>query len=170
MRLFLKKVLIVFCTVVLVAVSFSGCAKKSDKTILQIERESGEQHILKTMPEYEDGELWVYGNWMDFTVYGEYKFSDLNAYFKSDKNVYFKPVDDLAISQIGYFLKDYEQWVSLTENAEKSIGDDLTKVYRFDKDCMDNSDWYCYEKDTGTDTVYYFDTQTGFLYILHYDT
>ena len=167
----LKKVLIAVCITVVIVYfltmglfAFSIIFTKSEPT------ESSEEHVLKTLPEYDDGDMWVYGNWQDFTVYGEYKFSDTDGYFESERNTLFKPVGEEMRSQFYKFYPDYKTWVNLTENAKKSIGDDLTKVCRFDTDCMDCSDWYYYEGEGDSHTYYYFDVQSQTLYLMHYNT
>lgn len=133
--------------------------------------ETEQDRILKIMPEYIDGDVWVYGIWQDFTVYGEYKYPDLSGYFNSESNTLFKSVDDEMLAHFHRFYPNYKNWVDCTDGANERIGDDLTKVYRFDTDCMDTSDWYYYESG-GDDshTYYYFDTQSHILYLLHYNT
>ena len=135
--------------------------------------ESSEEHVLKTLPEYDDGDMWVYGNWQNFTtVYGEYKFSDTDGYFESERNTLFKPVDEEMLSHFeNRFYPYYEFWVDETKDAPKSIGDDLTKVCRFDTGCMDSGDWYYYEGgEYESHTYYYFDVQSQTLYLLNYHT
>lgn len=130
--------------------------------------ESQEEHVLKTLPEYDDGEKWVDGDWMDFTAYGEYKYSDIDGYFESENNTLFKPVDEEMLAHFeNRFYPYYQYWVDCTK---ESIFDDLTKVYRFSTDCMDCGDWYYYEGEYDSQTYYYFDIQTQTLYLMHYNT
>lgn len=138
-------------------------------------------HVLKTMPKYDDGDVWENGFWQDFIVYGEYKFSGTEGYFESEGNTLFKPVDEEMLKKFNVFYPRYKEWLDNTDSAHELLEDDLTKVYRFKRSCVDGSDWYYYEGDYddgedencllfGCHTYYFFDTQSQTLYLLNYHT
>lgn len=142
--------------------------------------EQYEDKVIMSLPDNEDGQEWIYGFWQDYTCYSEYKYNDeINQYFDSEKNIYFKPVDSDIERRINLLLDDYEEWVRMTENPDSMTGDDISKVYSFERTQIDDSDWY-YCNVEGFESMdiekvgifadydlYYFDTQTQTLYYMH---
>lgn len=137
--------------------------------------DSHEEEVLSGLPDYIHGDKWIYGIFQDFTVYGEYKYNDeMKKFLPSGKNTYFKPVNSEAENDIRKVVSSFEDCVYLTKDTDKSIGDDLYKVYTFSRTMIDDSDWYYFQdyEEDGYDypidyTLYYFDSQSSTLYLMH---
>lgn len=157
-----------------------GKTVTSDNAVESNAVESEEMHVLKTLPEYDDGEQWIHG-FRDFTVYGEYRYNGLTKEILSATKL-FKAVDEEILEELKFdYIKDFEDWVQRSENSDEVWGDDLTKVYKFKTAVMDTEDWYYLESadpseypDLSRDeaklrdyTLYYFDFQSGILYLMH---
>ncbi|MCQ2485624.1 MAG: hypothetical protein MJ168_09865 [Clostridia bacterium] len=137
--------------------------------------ESHEEEVLNGLPDYTHGDKWIYGIFQDFTVYGEYKYNDeIKKFLLSEKNTNFKHVDSDAEDEIRKVVSSFEDCVYQTKDTDKSVGDDLYKVYTFSRTMIDDSDWY-YFQDYEEDeydyvieyTLYYFDSQTKTIYLMH---
>lgn len=146
--------------------------------------ESEEEKVLSTFPEYDDGFQLLFGA-MDVTVYGEYYYSNLSDEIL-EENELFQPVsieteEEILIKKL---IRYYEEKVSYTRD-DSMLGDDLNKVYRFDKVTMDDGDWYYLKTERAADCavlndetfelmcqdfdLYYYDHETETIYLMHDD-
>ena len=146
--------------------------------------ESEEENVLDTLPEYDDGFQAVFGA-RDFTVYGEYYYSNLTDEIFED-NEFFQPVstefDETVL--LKKLVTYYEEKITHTRD-DSLLGDDLNKYYRFDEITMDSGDWYYLETDRAADydvvndevfklmcqdfDLYYYDAETKTIFLMHDD-
>lgn len=146
--------------------------------------ESEEEKVLDTLPEYDDGFQRVFGA-RDFTVYGEYYYSNLTDEILED-NEFFQPFstefDETVL--LKKLVAYYEERITHTRD-DSLLGDDLNKYYRFDEITMDSGDWYYLETDRADDCdvvnddvfelmrqdfdLYYYDVETKTIFLMHDD-
>ena len=142
--------------------------------------ESTETHIIKTLPEYSDYDMWCFG-FQDLTVYGTYYFDKPISETELENSGYFKKVTDENLTDIKNAVADYEQTVESTKDSTV-MGDDLSEVYDFDKSQLDSVSWWYYfeediEKSFEPDEAeryfsfnyYFYSEDAGIVYIMHKD-
>ena len=109
--------------------------------------ESTETHIIKTLPEYSDYDMWCFG-FQDLTVYGMYYFDKPISETELENSGYFKKVTDENLTDIINAVVDYEQDVEATKGNGGTFGDDISEVYDFDKSQLDSDGWWYYFETT----------------------
>ena len=154
--------------------------------IMPIEPEPGfermEMHIIKTLPEYSDYDMWANG-FTDFTIYGKYYFDKPISETELENSGYFKKVTDENLTDIKNAVADYEQAVESTKDCTV-MGDDLSEVYDFDKSQLNSGGWwYYFEADIEgyksfepdeteryfSFNYYFYSEDAGIVYIMHQD-
>lgn len=116
--------------------------------------ESGEVHVVKTLPQSDDYDMWVFGV-RDFTVYGKYYYEDgiPESVFDENKQYKFKKVTDDNITPLRNVIRDYERCVDSTKGNDGYLtGDDISEVYDFDMNLLREKSCYYYFEAKNFDT------------------
>ena len=149
--------------------------------------ESTETHIIKTLPEYSDYDMWCFG-FQDLTVYGKYYFDKPITESELENSGYFKKVTDENLTDIINAVVDYEQDVEATKGNGGTFDDDISEVYDFDRLKLDTDGWwYYFETTVDTDmwepvdpnqieyrsqsfNYYIYSEEDNTVYIMHHNT
>ncbi len=128
-------------------------------TLLGKEPDTVQSHVEKSMPKYNDHEVYFFGA-MDGYEYIEYYFDEDLSPAEFDKSEYFKRVTEKDIEEINKYVDEFENGIEVTYD-DFLLGDDIKKVYSFNKSMVDTDDYFytfnidnfrCY-------TLFYFDSE-----------
>ena len=117
--------------------------------------ESAEEHVTKTLPQSDDHDIWVFGV-RDYTVYGKYYYNNGISEDVLNSHELFRKVTEDEFIPLLKVIEEYEGWVEETKDYDSSIlGDDISRVYDFDKSVLTEKDcWYYFEaKDSDMEEI-----------------
>ena len=128
-------------------------------SLIEGEPDTVQSHVEKSMPEYNDNEVYFFGA-MDGYEYIEYYFDDNLSPAEFDKSEYFKNVTPNDIEEINKYVDKFESGIEVTYD-DFLLGDDIKKVYTFNKSMVDTDDYfYTFNVDNfRTYTLFYFDSE-----------
>lgn len=183
---FLIAVMICINAAVVVGILFAGHhVVKTVKDAPPVE--SSEMHIIKTLPQFSDYDMWVFG-FQDLTVYGKYYFKEQLTESDLENSGYFKKITEDNLIDIRAAVMDYETWVDFTKGNGGAFGDDISEVYDFDRLKLDPDGWwYYFETTVDTDVwesidpdkveyrsqsfnYYIYSEEDNTVYIMHHNT
>ncbi len=128
-------------------------------SLIEGEPDTVQSHVKKSMPEYNDHEVYFFGA-MDGYEYIEYYFDDNLSPAEFDKSEYFKNVTPNDIEEINKYVDKFESGIEVTYD-DFLLGDDIKKVYTFNKSMIDTDDYfYTFNVDNFRSyTLFYFDSE-----------
>lgn len=128
-------------------------------TLLGKEPDTVQSRVEKSMPEYNDYEVYFFGL-RDGWEYIEYYFDEDLSPAEFDKSEYFKKVTPNDIEEINKYVDEFESGIEVTYD-DFLLGDDIKKVYTFNKSMVDTDDYfYTFNVDNfRTYTLFYFDSE-----------
>ena len=128
-------------------------------SLIEGEPDTVQSHVEKSMPEYNDHEVYFFGA-MDGYEYIEYYFDDNLSPAEFDKSEYFKKVTPNDIEEINKYVDKFESGIEVTYD-DFLLGDDIKKVYTFNKIMIDTDDYfYTFNVDNFRSyTLFYFDSE-----------
>lgn len=128
-------------------------------SIIEGEPDTVQSRVEKSMPKYTDYDVYFFGA-MDGWEYIEYYFDEDLSPAEFDKSEYFKKVTPNDIDEIYEYVDEFENGIEVTHD-DFLLGDDIKKVYSFNKSMVDTDDYFytfnvdnfrCY-------TLFYFDSE-----------
>lgn len=163
-----KPVKIIIATVSIVTVGFFSIlgflilgfvGTVAVSSLIEGEPDTVQSRVKKSMPEYNDYEVYFFGA-MDGYEYIEYYFDDDLSPAEFDKSEYFKKVTPNDIEEICEYVDRFEKGIEVTYD-DFLLGDDIKKVYTFNKNMIDTDDYfYTFNVDNfRTYTLFYFDSE-----------
>lgn len=128
-------------------------------TLLGKEPDTVQSRVEKSMPEYNDYEVYFFGL-RDGWEYIEYYFDEDLSPAEFDKSEYFKKVTPKDIEEINKYVDEFESGIEVT-HEDFLFGDDIKKVYTFNKSMVDTDDYfYTFNVNNfRTYTLFYFDSE-----------
>ena len=128
-------------------------------TLLGKEPDTVQSRVEKSMPKYNDYEVYFFGL-RDGWEYIEYYFDEDLSPAEFDKSEYFKKVTPNDIEEINKYVDKFESGIEVTYD-DFLLGDDIKKVYTFNKSMIDTDDYfYTFNVDNfRTYTLFYFDSE-----------
>lgn len=128
-------------------------------TLLGKEPDTVQSRVEKSMPDYNDYEVYFFGL-RDGWEYIEYYFDEDLSPAEFDKSEYFKKVTPNDIEEINKYVDKFESGIEVTYD-DFLLGDDIKKVYTFNKSMIDTDDYfYTFNVDNfRTYTLFYFDSE-----------
>lgn len=128
-------------------------------SILEGEPDTVQSRVEKSMPEFNDHEVYFFGA-IDGWEYIEYNFDDDLSPAEFDKSEYFKKVTPKDIEEINKYVDEFENGIEVTYD-DFLLGDDIKKVYTFNKSMIDTDDYfYTFNVDNFRSyTLFYFDSE-----------
>ena len=128
-------------------------------TLLGKEPDTVQSRVEKSMPKYNDYEVYFFGL-RDGWEYIEYYFDEDLSPAEFDKSEYFKKVTPKDIEEINKYVDEFESGIKVT-HEDFLFGDDIKKFYTFNKSMVDTDDYfYTFNVDNfRTYTLFYFDSE-----------
>lgn len=128
-------------------------------TLLGKEPDTVQSRVEKSMPKYNDYEVYFFGL-RDGWEYIEYYFDEDLSPAEFDKSEYFKKVTPNDIEEINKYVDEFESGIEVT-HEDFLFGDDIKKVYTFNKSMVDTDDYfYTFNVDNFRSyTLFYFDSE-----------
>ena len=128
-------------------------------SIIEGEPDTVQSRVEKSMPKYKDYDVYFFGA-MDGWEYIEYYFDDDLSPAEFDKSEYFKKVTLNDIEEIYEYVDEFENGIEVTHD-DFLFGDDIKKVYSFNKSMVDTDDYfYTFNVDNFRSyTLFYFDSE-----------
>ena len=106
--------------------------------------ESTEAHVVKTLPQFSDYDMWLFGV-RDYTIYEKYYYEDEIPDSVFEENEFFEKTVEDDVTPLRNIIRYYEDRVDSTKgNGGSWLGDDLSEVYDFDMNLLRNDDCYYY--------------------------
>ena len=163
-----KPVKIIIATVSIVTVGFFSIigflilgfvGTVTVSSLIEGEPDTVQSHVAKSMPDYNDHEVYFFGA-IDGYEYIEYYFDNDLSPAEFDKSEYFKKVTQKDIEEINKYVDEFENGIEVTYD-DFLLGDDIKKVYTFNKSMIDTDDYfYTFNVDNfRTYTLFYFDSE-----------
>lgn len=130
-----------------------------------------ENPVIASLPKCDGSDCYYSDGFQDYTNYCKYYYSKQNNIVEAIKNnQYFKPVTSDGIVELNSYFDNFEGWLAYVDYKEQ---------YDFQKSNIDMLDYFYIEnKDTcekyagyhdkySAYNVYFFDTQTKTLFLIH---
>ena len=121
--------------------------------------------VIESLPKYSAKEYYSSGGFQDTTDYAKYTYHISEEDLQN--NEYLLPVESTDVPQIIAYIKDFEEWVSVSQEFQSDS-------YDFDKEIVSIGDYfYIFNQYQEADKafwnydVYYFDLETLTLYYFH---
>lgn len=156
----MKKLLCAFFALLLAA-SMPGCSQRDS--------------VLSSLGEPSVKEMYVHGDFGDFTDYGKYLFDAVTPESLA-ANPCFIQVGEQTEEILSY-VDNFENWVRVISNSTPD--DEMVTNYDFDRSIVDSSDYFYVKTKEGEPigsgtyrkfdnyTLYFFDLDTQILYYFH---
>ncbi len=158
------KNIIVGLNLFLIVISLSACT--APKT-----------NVLTSLGKYKNNAFYASETFKDYTVYATYSYDSVDF----SKNKYFNQISESDLTEINEYLDDFESWIET--DRESDVSSEIVANYVFDRDIIDNEDYFYIDSEKSTTTwddgtkttslvyydIYFFDKQTNILYYFHND-